>query len=516
MRNKKWIVPVLCAVAVLYVQFMKIDRPYLGHFGSYQGTVMAEISRNMLRENFSQLLLPKTDALIVEPRRTLHLNQYPFPAVLAAAGVKFLGGSLEFWGRFQAILFNFLSALLLAGIAAVLWGSVAGLVAGTLFLIMPFSLIYGQMFFSEPQALFFLLLALWILLRQETGRSRVWEILLSAFCFSVAVTSRVHFVLFLPAYVYFAFQRARSLVLAGFYAMMALGLPVAWYGFTYFVLVSEPLRVHTTLFSQASASGGASAAKDLLAAGYWKHVLLIFAGRMLTPVVFPFALWGSIALLKARGHRIFFLLMFAGGLLPVFLLPQKVLDHEFYLYGFFPLAILAASFCLSRILNSGARFARSWSIGLFLLLLTALSLRLSIHPMFSVASGEERAVFAAKKAKDASHSSDIFIVGGRDAAAASYYLDRPSYGFPLNFPKVLPAYFTNRSFSTNQRAIVDAAEAAMQNDITYIEYLKSKGAAHILLFGRSAFDPKSNLISYLMARGSEISHATDDFYLFQL
>lgn len=516
MISRKWILAILCSLAVIYLQTFRIERPYLGHFASYQGTVMAEISRNMIREDFPGIFLPKTDVLIVEPWRTLHLNQYPFPSVLAAAGVKFFGGSLEFWGRFQAILFNFFSVVLLALIAATLWGSMAGWTAGILFLLAPFSLIYGQMFFSEPQALFFLLLAFWLLLRSKAHVTPRWKIVLSAFCFSVAVTSRVHYVLFLPAYVFFALQRTRRLVTAGAYVVTALILPAFWYGFTYLVLMVEPMRVHTTLFSQMTAFEGAGAGASLFALSYWKHVLLIFGGRMLTPMIFPFALWGAVMLFKARVYRILFFLIAAGGLIPVFLLPQKILDHEFYLYGFFPFVILAASFCISRILAVETRVVRPWSIAIFLFLFAAISLRLSIRPMFVVSSGEQRALVAVNAARELSEPSDIFIVGGEDTAPVSYYLDRRSYGLSFEKPRTLPSYYWNRSFTLGQRSVLSEMETAMQDDVAYLQYLKKMGASYVLLIGRSCFESRPELIGYLRSRAFDLSSPGDDFFLFRL
>jgi hypothetical protein len=274
--------------------------------------------------------------------------------------------------------------------------------------------------------------------------------------------------------------------------------------------------VHTTLFSQVTASGGADAGTSIFTMSYWKHVALIFGGRMLTPMIFPFALWGAALLFKNRQHGILFFLIGVGGLIPVFLLPQKILDHEFYLYGFFPFAILAASFCISNLLAAGTRFVSPWSVAIFLLLLAMLSLRLSIHPMFSVSSGELRALVAMNTAKRLSQPSDIFIVGGADTAPASYYLDRPSYGFSLKVPRTLPAYFRNRPFSVADRALVDRMERVMQDDIAYVRYLKKLGASRMLLIGRSHFESRPELIAYLRSKAIELSSSGDDFYLFSL
>ena len=134
---------ILTASFALGVQMVAIQRPYIGHYASYQATVMASISRNMIRENFSQLLLPKTD-IIIGGERSLHLNQYPFPSLFAALGSRFLGGSLEFWGRFQAIFFNLLCVLLMGLIGRRLFDPRVGWSAAGIFALSPLSLIYGQ------------------------------------------------------------------------------------------------------------------------------------------------------------------------------------------------------------------------------------------------------------------------------------------------------------------------------------------------------------------------------------
>ncbi len=144
--------PIFLVIVVLSIQMAAIERPYLGHFSSYQ-LVMASMARNMVREDFTDLLLPKVDMLL-NGKKALHLNQYPFPSVLAALGVRNFGGSFEFWGRVQAIFLNLLSALFLALIALRLFDKRTGLTAFFIYLLSPFTLIYGQCFMSEPLSFF--------------------------------------------------------------------------------------------------------------------------------------------------------------------------------------------------------------------------------------------------------------------------------------------------------------------------------------------------------------------------
>ncbi len=184
--------------SVLFVQMIKISRPYSGHFSSYQANGNASIARNMLKENFSECHLPKTDILI-GGKKSLHLNAYPMPALLAALGVRLWGGSLEFWGRFQAVLFNLMTIILVGLIAAHWFNSFTGWTALLIYAFSPFSILYGQGFFSEPGAVFFTLLSIFLIKKNEKENSLL-RISLAGFCFSVGILARIHFVLLLPAF----------------------------------------------------------------------------------------------------------------------------------------------------------------------------------------------------------------------------------------------------------------------------------------------------------------------------
>ena len=59
-----WFLGGILVLLILSVQLPGINRPLGGHFASYQSSVMASISRNMLRENFQDILVPKIDFLI--------------------------------------------------------------------------------------------------------------------------------------------------------------------------------------------------------------------------------------------------------------------------------------------------------------------------------------------------------------------------------------------------------------------------------------------------------------------
>ena len=67
-------------------------------------TVNAMMARFFMESNFANLFYPQVNVLI-NGKPGLLLLAYPLNALIAALLNTFLGGSLDFWGRFQAVLF---------------------------------------------------------------------------------------------------------------------------------------------------------------------------------------------------------------------------------------------------------------------------------------------------------------------------------------------------------------------------------------------------------------------------
>lgn len=497
--------------ATLGTQLIAIQRPYAGHFASYQATVMASMSRNFLRENFSDLLHPKTDVMLLEGKRSLHLNQYPFPALLTALGIKIFGGTFEFWGRFQAILVNSLTALLLSLLAARWFGTRAGWITAAVYSLSPFTLIYGQAFISEPLSLFFLVLALY-LLTSEPGAGG-GRLALSAFSLSLSVTGRIHFALFYPLFFLFLLSQRRDFPKMASYVLLSIALPFAWYAYTFYVsLYTE--GVHTNIFLQADFFKGGTI--DLLKGDYWGRVLDIFAQRMLTPLLFPFLLIGLFAIPK-KGHA--FWILWGGLLLGcslVILAPPKIMKHDFYLYGLFPFAALVTALGINRVLESSVFLHKKVVLSCLLFLYFAVSARYFINPIFKATAKDKKAVRVAEIVRAATQREDLIVVASKEPPLLIYYADRPAWNMDLNqVGRPVVGYLKSRFRKVDQAEQARFEKAAM-DPVTWLEYYRSKGARYLVSLDREDLESIPNLLQHLRQNDEPVLPDEHDFYFFRL
>ena len=118
---------VLIIAAGFIVRYPALRHPLVGHFGSYQ-TLNAMMAENISLNSWDGLLVPKTTVLM-HGKPALHLPYYPFGSLAAAAAKAIFGGSMEFWGRFQASALMAVCGLLVYGIARHFYDAACSLIA---------------------------------------------------------------------------------------------------------------------------------------------------------------------------------------------------------------------------------------------------------------------------------------------------------------------------------------------------------------------------------------------------
>ncbi|MBI3307194.1 MAG: glycosyltransferase family 39 protein [Candidatus Omnitrophica bacterium] len=508
------------ALPVLAIQTVKIDRPFAGHYASYQGTVMAAMARNMIRENFSEFLYPKTDSLI-GGKRSLHMNQYPFPSVLAALGSHFIGGRLEFWGRFQAIVFNAGCIVLIGLIASNLFNPLTGWMSALLYAFSPLTLIYGQSFMSEASSLFFFLLSIYILIRND--RKNLFPTILSGLCFAVSLTGRVHWLVFYPVFpaIFFTdsqkkFPANKNRVLESLIFFIAsVLLPAAWYAHTYNVGLHAD-NIHTNLFMQLG--GSDSAIPNLLTdSAYYQKVFKTIAGMLMTPLVFPFVFLGIILL--RRNMRAFWLIVagLAGGVVLIFLAPGKVLVHDFYLYPFYPFLAMLAAHAITQLLERFPAVKSGAVIGIFSILYLVASARYFLHPLFKYPAAEAALVQTAARVQNQIQPEDHVIFFGEGAEVLLYYADRPGWTVRLSqIGQKLRAYQKKPWLSKGLRAEMNALEAANRSTVDLMKHLIGQGAGFFFATDKNELETDADLAVYLRSQHQQISSDADSFVLFKL
>ena len=505
----------LSILFVLTVQLIQINRPYRGHFASYQGTVMASIARNMLEENFGDIFIPKTDGLMLSSDKTYHLNQYPLPSLFVAAAIKLFGGSFEFWGRFQAIIFNLLSVFFFWAIVRKITDETTATLSSILFMLSPYAILYGQTFFCEPIALCCLLASLLLVLSISPERKNGLRLASAAVLFSVVLVSRIHFLLFLPAMIFGVWRASRSIKAMALFFFLSFLLPFFWYGFTYYASLRHIMRTHTSLFFQAAATG-LGGRSLIFSPEYWKRIFDIGALNILTPLAFPFLLLGLITAFQDVRKFGVMLLMCGCGFLTVFLFPHKIMDHDFYLYGLLPPLVFFAAIGIRATVSQLGFLKRGSVILLALLCFMAVSARYFLHPMFSCSPQERKIAETGAWIRAKTRPEDVLIFAGPDTPALSFYADRRSFEFSLDGKHQLPDYIKNRKFDREGSAAIVALEAAMKDDVSLLEFYRSKGAVFMFFSNRSEAERNPALFQYLRKHYSELSPKDAAYYFFKL
>ncbi|MDD5217238.1 MAG: hypothetical protein PHS88_03950 [Candidatus Omnitrophica bacterium] len=518
LTRKQILLVLFLALAVLGVQMVRITRPYTGHFATYQGTVMASIAQNLLRENFKEPLRPKTNTLIAG-ERSLHMNQYPVPSVIAAVAVHFRGGTLEFWGRFQAICFNAFSIVLVGLIAACLFGPLTGWIAAAVFALSPYTILYGQAFLSEPCALFFLLAAVYLLVAAPAKRLSLVRIILSALSFSVAVAGRVHWVLFtpLPAFILLCSRRSAGFKTGALllFGLLSFTIPVAWYAYTYDVGLNAA-NIHTNIFMQVS-SGGAEAKNLLTHADYYRQVFDLVSGMMMTPLVFPFLLLGVYVCDKKSVSFWSVGLGALVGVLIVFAAPQKVLKHDFYLYGVFPFLAIFAACGLAPVLRAfPALRSTSWMV-VVLLIYFAVSGRYFLHPVFKSPPEEMKMVQVAEIVRENTGPDERIIVIGEGPGVFIHYVRRGVWPLqPSLIGGKLSPYQKVKDVNPGHRREATYLERAMQNGLTWFEYLRDQGADYLVAPDKKVLEQIPELNAYLQSHYQSLAPEQSGYSFYRL
>lgn len=497
---------------VLSIQLIGIQRPFLGHYASYQGTVMASIARNMVRENFTEIYLPKTDSILAG-RRSLHLNQYPLPSLLAARAVKLLGGSYELWGRFQAILFNLLSLLLVFGIARRFFDEKIAWLSAAVFALSPMTVVYGQSFMSESSSLFFFLGSFYLLIaRQKCGWTQVF---LSALCFSVAITGRLHWILFfqvfcVPLWWAGPEQRLRKLSL---FITLAMAFPVAWYVHTYFASIHAP-HVHTNLFLQMATSHKGSA--------FWfrpelfRAVAMTLVKNMFAVVAFPFFLLGIPKAMENREGRLCLLAGVGVGVALIILSPEKLIHHDFYLYAIFPFLVPVAALGVARVAQRSSQKAVTW-VAVFIASLLLASAVFSFRPIFSAPVAEKQMLKIAERVRALTPPEVPIVIGSENSAIIAFYAGRPSWNLaPGAVGKRDRSYLRMLRFTGRDQVSLDQLEKASQSPADWLEYLRTQGAAYFVVPDPSEFQNFPEFLPYVTARYKDISDSPKNYHLYDL
>lgn len=484
----------IIAIFSFFIKWPAFSMPLTGYFGSYQA-INAMMAEMMGSGSLADFFIPRT-LLLHGDAPGLHLLYYPFGSLAAFLGNECLGGGIPWWGRIQAGGFIFLTTIFLYLVAKRFLSEGKALLSIFLFSFFPMVMLSGISFQNEAAALFFLTFSFWLFVFPSRAL-----LLLSGFFFSLALISRIHFVVALPAFFVYLNRDKFSLGRSALF-LMAAAIPLAvWIFWIHFLDIRLPDQVMTSLFSQSGE--GRMFILDLFgSAAFYKRILMILGVYWCTPVLVPFALGA----LFRRKPDLFPLSLWAWGSLGLILiLPQKVMDHPFYLLvGMPPLAILIAS-ALGDLWLGWNRAVR------FLICFAVLVLSLRVYwPPATYLTGSERTIASVGEAVQRLTTLDARVIASHGSGPdLLYYCHRKGWPFDLKMSEAATR-------SCRQSRCREAQKNGYGDPVRWLEYLRSQGATHLVIAEPKVFSANASFFEYVCRNFHELKIADERFRMFEL
>lgn len=465
--------------------------PLLGHFSSYQIT-NGMMAATMSWTHPASFLLPAL-LMIKGGRAALHLLYYPFASLSAFVLDSIFGGGLDFWGRLQAAFWTFLSGILLYQITRHFFERKTALMAAFIFSFSPLVMISGISFQNEAIAVFFLLASFRLLLAHSLSTAFFAGILLS-----LAAVARIHFLVTGLGAVALLASRPRFFRNAVAFAIGSFLPLAAWYGFVYTIDHSMSERIYTSLFTQLD-ENRVLLLPMIFSGAYLERLWEIFTGLLFTPLLFPFLI---LSLVWSRSFSHIFSFWFWGCLSLIVLLPQKIMDHPFYLLCAVPAASVLIAATLERIFKDLRR-----PLVYFMAVIYIFScLRYFIPPALSPLPQAEQMKLLAARVQNAVPESTYVIAASGPTPDLLYYSRR--YGWNMDVSKIGVEYVIHEKHARK-------VTRGYGDPIRWLEQRRAEGAGYLVLTDPETFSQKRKFSEYVRNQ-FELVDESRDYLIFDL
>lgn len=495
---------VLIAGALL--RMLGLFRPLLGNFSGYQ-TSNAMMARFFIEHHFANWLYPQVNILTAGKPGYL-LLAYPLGSWVAGFLFSCFGGSLDAWGRFQAVLFFIGSSVYLHLLLKILVNEKIARASLFVFSLSPLTLVYGQSFQNEMATVFFSLTFFYYLVRL-LSEGRLSHLAAASLSLSLAWVTRPNslYLLAPAAYLALCFKGSikpglKNLCLVFLVASLGLILPSLWYLHIWKVSNSVS-NIYSTLFQQLTVRSS-FLSPLVFSLGYYRDLFDIVSGMVLTPIGFtllvisPFLLpWN----LRTSGFFLVWCVSFLGSSM---LIPRKLIDHEFYLLHFLvPVSpLIGGTFvCLTDLVKQKkSQFAGSLFTAFFILISFAVSLRYAAYPAFKTPREDRNIPWIAEKLREVTEKDQSRLIT-QGTFSLLYYADRYGWPFVIERSDRISDYakYTNwEKLSDEQRKI---RNEALKDPIHNLEYLREYGkATHFVVTHPDDFYRHPDFAKYLLRR----------------
>jgi hypothetical protein len=484
---------ILTALAALALKCPAFANPLTGYFGSYQAVnaMMAE----MMGGAPENLLMPRT-FILMGGAPGFHLLYYPFGGLAAFLLNALFGGGIPWWGRAQAAVFILGATLLIYPVGRRFLDEPKARLAVFLFSFFPMVLLSGICLQNEAAAVFFLLVSFWWL-----DSKKDLKIFASGLVFSLALTARIHFAVVFPAFLVHLTGGGKPWRRLAAFAGGVL-LPVGLWIFWLRTLNDQNLPyVQTSLFAQTG-EGRFVVGALFESADFYRRIFGILGTYWCTPVMLPFVVHG---LLRWERRSLELPLWIAGSLSVIVLLPQKVMDHPFYLLAGAPALALVAASSLGSIWHRWPRIFRSFFCAGFVLL----ALRSYVPPAIHFSDTDRRLPEIGAFVEQRTRPEDRVIAQHGSSADLLYYCRRT--GWPFDLAMTAQAFGDSRQ-ERHQKLL----NAGYGDPVVWLEKLRKDGARYLVISEPSAFAANRRFSEYVKSRYPEVDIPRSSFIMFKL
>ncbi len=486
-----------------------LGQPYLGNFSSYQ-LISASMTRFMLREHFSGLLLPHVDFLI-EGQPGLHLHYFPVASLIAALMSWALPLALEITGRLQAMFFSLGTVVLLYAIGTRLSDRRFGLIAALAYAVSPISVIYGQSFMNEAAGVFFVTLSLYAFLCSPGQKKGFW-ILLGIVAAGLSLITRLNsFYVFLPMLFLWIYRdgdfRVRRIFSWIALCAAACLLPLLWYGHTYGVPLTNT-HVYICMFPQL----GRQAPGQGLNAEFFITFAKTLATLDFTPIGLALLFCGLFLAPWRIKSNAWVLAWFFGVLLSFLMIPQKIVDHNFYTLHLIPpgCLLIAAALQWLRLKIPKALF---WAVCAAALIACV---GFAYGPVVRTVLPENREVLDTAALARAMIPPEAKIVAARGSAnSLLYYCDRRGWDFMTQPPRQIPYawHFRWRFLDASEK---ERRAKAILDPVAWLEHLREQGAEYFVAVGPQEWRDNPEFGNYLESNYRNLAPANSGRVIYDL
>ncbi len=493
------------------VRMVAITKPLLGNFSSYQ-TVWAMMARFMEQEGFRDLLNVKVNVL-VNGQPGLHLLSYPLASLVAAILHTLGGGSLDFWGRFQAILFSVSSIPFFYHLVRRLGGDSVAKVSTFVYAFSPLNVIYGQSFMNEACALFFLLSGLYTLVA-ALAKEKTMLFILSGGLMGIAIFSRLHMGhLYLPiGYLFWKrfgirFPFNRKFI---FYFLPSLILPLAWYGYAHWASLRYDHIYYDLSMQQNFVKRGLT--ENLLSPVFYQNLFDNVGQLIFTPVGLGFFILGLFSSKNFPERR---LLGFWLASVFVYFIPlsDKVMHENFFTLPLVPVGAIYAGIGFEAATKGVAKAAGLRPV--FACLFLLFSLRAFFNPLRAVPEEDKNLLPVALEVQQIVPPEAILVAARGSAPDLLYYSNRNGWPFYLAQKQDFrPQYVIGKwnQINPDRRLLMDEAKGDAGK---WLEFLRKEGADYFVASNAEEFLREKAFADYVEGRYLKVATKTP-FVLFDL